>query len=399
MLNPPNTSDSGLAPLSSRTVLLRLLPLVWIVFFSALSIAVPLPVLALHVHETLGFGIATAGLAVGVQSFATLLTRQFAGSAVDRYGAKMAVIVGLPLAVVAGLLYLGSLQTSAPIASLGVLTAGRLCLGLAESLFLTGTMAWGIGRVGLANTGRVMAWQGIALYAAIGMGAPIGLAIHAAYGFAGVAVVAAIAPLVALPMVFLVSAVPTMPGRRLGFHHVLGLIWRHGVALALATAPFAVLATFLALVFASRGWPHAGAGLFLFGATYIGVRLFLAHLPDRIGGRGVAAVSLLILAAAQLMLWVASGPGLALAGAALSGIGFSLIFPALGVEAVRRVPAESRGLAVGGFLAFFDVALGVTGPVAGVLVASFGYGSMFLAGAIGCLLSFCLVMSLPRTRA
>lgn len=399
MLNPPNSSESGLAPLSSRTVLLRLLPLVWIVFFSALAIAVPLPVLALHVHETLGFGIATAGLAVGIQSFATLLTRQFAGSAVDRYGAKMAVVVGLPLAVVAGLLYLGSLEISAPFASLGVLTAGRLCLGLAESLFLTGTMAWGIGRVGLANTGRVMAWQGIALYAAIGMGAPIGLAIHAAYGFAGVAAVAAIAPLVALPIAFLVAAVPTMPGRRLGFHHVLGLIWRHGVALALATAPFAVLATFLALVFASRGWPHAGAGLFLFGATYIGVRLFLAHLPDRIGGRGVAAVSLLILAAAQLMLWVASGPGLALAGAALSGAGFSLIFPALGVEAVRRVPAESRGLAVGGFLAFFDIALGVTGPVAGVLVAGFGYGSMFLAGAIGCLVSFWLVMSLPRTRA
>lgn len=399
MLNPPTSPESGLAPLSSRTVLLRLLPLVWIVFFSALAIAVPLPVLALHVHETLGFSIATAGLAVGIQSFATLLTRQFAGSAVDRYGAKMAVIVGLPLAVVAGLLYLGSLQISAPLASLGVLTAGRLCLGLAESLFLTGTMAWGIGRVGLANTGRVMAWQGIALYAAIGMGAPIGLAIHAAFGFAGVAVVAAIAPLVALPMAFLVAAVPTMSGRRLGFHHVLGLIWRHGVALALATAPFAVLATFLALVFASRGWPHAGAGLFLFGATYIGVRLFLAHLPDRIGGRGVAAVSLLILAAAQLMLWAASGPGLALAGAALSGAGFSLIFPALGVEAVRRVPAESRGLAVGGFLAFFDIALGVTGPVAGVLVAGFGYGSMFLAGAIGCLVSFWLVMSLPRTRA
>ncbi|MFG1423825.1 MFS transporter [Roseixanthobacter liquoris] len=399
MLNPPHSSDPGLAPLSSGTVLLRLLPLVWIVFFSALAIAVPLPVLALHVHETLGFSIATAGLAVGVQSIATLLTRQYAGSAVDRYGAKMTVVVGLPLAVVAGLLYLASLATAAPLFSLGVLTAGRLCLGLAESLFLTGTMAWGIGRVGLANTGRVMAWQGIALYSAIGLGAPIGLAIHAAYGFAGVAVVAAIAPLVALPMAFPIAAVPTVPGRRLGFHHVLGLIWRHGIALALATAPFAVLATFLALVFASRGWPHAGAGLFLFGASYIGVRLFLAHLPDRIGGVGVAAVSLLVEAAAQFMLWLATEPVLALAGAALSGVGFSLIFPALGVEAVRRVPAESRGLAVGGFLAFFDIALGVTGPVAGILVAAFGYGSMFLAGAIGCLLSFAIVLTLRRSRA
>ncbi|MFG1464324.1 MFS transporter [Xanthobacter sp. DSM 24535] len=399
MLNPPNSPSPELAPLSSRAVLLRLLPLVWIVFFSALAIAVPLPVLALRVHDQLGFSIATAGLAVGIQSIATLLTRQTAGSAVDRYGAKTAVVIGLPLAVTAGLLYLGSLQVPGAGASLAVLVLGRLCLGLAESLFLTGAMSWGIGRVGLANTGRVMAWQGIALYAAIGIGAPIGIALNEAYGFVGVAAVAAGAPLLAVPMALLVASVPTVPGRRLGFHKVLGLIWRHGVALALATAPFAVLATFLALVFASRGWPHAGAGLFLFGATYIAVRLFLAHLPDRIGGKGVAAVSLLILAAAQLMLWVAPGPGLALAGAALSGVGFSLIFPALGVEAVRRVPAESRGLAVGGFLAFFDIALGVTAPVAGVLVAAFGYGSMFLAGAIGCLLSFCLVLTLPRTRA
>ncbi|MFG1395581.1 MFS transporter [Roseixanthobacter pseudopolyaromaticivorans] len=399
MLNPPNPLRPELAPVSSSGVLLRLLPLVWIVFFSGLAIAVPLPVLALHVHEGLGFSIATAGLAVGIQSLATLLTRQMAGSAVDRYGAKKTVVVGLPLAVLAGLFYLGSLEAAVPVVSLGILTAGRLCLGLAESLFLTGAMAWGIGRVGLANTGRVMAWQGIALYAAIGLGAPVGIAINATYGFAGVAAVAATAPLVAIPMVFLIAGVPTMPGRRLGFHRVLGLIWRHGVALALATAPFAVLATFLALVFASRGWPNAGAGLFLFGASYIGVRLFLAHLPDRIGGVGVAAVSLLVEAVAQFMLWLATEPTLALAGAALSGVGFSLIFPALGVEAVRRVPAESRGLAVGGFLAFFDIALGVTGPVAGVLVAAFGYGSMFLAGAIGCLLSFGLVLTMPRDRA
>ncbi|MEP9369739.1 MFS transporter [Xanthobacter sp. VNH20] len=137
----------------------------------------------------------------------------------------------------------------------------------------------------------------------------------------------------------------------------------------------------------------------MFGASYIGVRLFLAHLPDRIGGVGVAAVSLLVEAVAQFMLWLATEPMLALAGAALSGVGFSLIFPALGVEAVRRVPAESRGLAVGGFLAFFDIALGVTGPVAGVLVAAFGYGSMFLAGAIGCLLSFGLVLTMRRDPA
>jgi sugar phosphate permease len=86
-----------------------------------------------------------------------------------------------------------------------------------------------------------------------------------------------------------------------------------------------------------------------------------------------------------LLLWLAPTPGLALAGAALTGFGFSLVFPALGVEAVNLVPAASRGAAVGAYSLFIDLSLGITGPVAGAIAAGFGFASIFLFAALAAL--------------
>jgi hypothetical protein len=50
------------------------------------------------------------------------------------------------------------------------------------------------------------------------------------------------------------------------------------------------------------------------------------------------------------------------AGAALSGCGFALVFPAFGVEAVKAVADQDLGPAPGVYTDFLDLAMGVTGP-------------------------------------
>ena len=362
-----------------------------IVFFGFLSVGLPLSPISLYLHDQLGFGTVIIGFAIGLQSVVTVLTRHRAGTLCDHRGARSVIRFGLPLAVIAGLFYLTAALLPVPaIAKLGLLLIGRVALGFGESLFITGAMNWSIGRLGAQRTGLVMSWQGIAMYSAFGLGAPLGLAIYSALGFAGVAITAALSPLVALAIAATLPDMPTSGStERVPFYKVIGLIWRPGTVLFLSTIPFAGITSFLALTYAARGWSGAGIALAVFSVGYIAVRLIGSHWPDRFGGTRVAVISLVIEAIGQMMIWLGTDPWMALAGALVTGIGFSLIFPAMGVEATRRVPIEQRGRAVANFIAFFDLAIGVTAPAVGFAAGLFGYGSAFLIGtaaALGALL-------------
>jgi predicted MFS family arabinose efflux permease len=228
------------------------------------------------------------------------------------------------------------------------------------------------------------------------VGAPLGLAVQASFGFIGVAVLTIVAPLIAALIAMRVPAVPASGSHRVPFYRVVGLIWQPGLILTLATVPFATMATFLALDFVAHGWTGAGVALAGFAVGYIAVRLVGSHWPDRFGGTSVAAVSLAIEAIGQAMLWLAARPDVALAGAVLTGLGFSLVFPSMGVEATRRVKPELRGRAVGNFIAFFDVALGLTGPLVGLFVAFGGYAAAFMIGTISAVAALAVLFALSR---
>jgi hypothetical protein len=59
-----------------------------------------------------------------------------------------------------------------------------------------------------------------------------------------------------------------------------------------------------------------------------------------------------------------------------------LVYPGFGVEAVRRVPAHSRGLAMGAYTAFLDLAQGLASPALGVIASGTRLNVVFLASAI-----------------
>lgn len=354
-----------------------------ILFLSYLTVAMSLPAVPVHVVGALGFSNAFGGLAVGIAFLSTILTRAAAGALTDRLGGKNCMARGLLIYAAAGLIcLLASWPGLSPSGDYLLLIAGRLLLGLGESLAMVGMISWAIGLMGHARSGRVMSLVGVGMYGAFAAGGPLGLILLDYIGFAGLMVVCTALPLLGLVAIRPLPGVAPHAGRREPAWRIIGRIWRSGAIVGLQGVGFAALGAFFSLDFLSRGWPYAGLGLTCFGIGFVVVRLTCGHLPDRLGGAPVAMASLAVEAVGQYLLWLAPGPWPALLGALLTGLGCSMVFPAMGAEVIKRVPPHLRGTAVGGFAAFQDLAYGATGPIVGLLADRAGYPSVFLVGGV-----------------
>jgi len=363
-----------------------------------LAVGLPLPVIPLFVHNKLGFSNLIVGLVIGIQFLATVLTRGYAGRLTDHHGGKRSMLQGAAVCALGGLLYLiAAIPGFSPAISLAIIVVGRLVAGFGESQLVTGGVSWSIASVGPPRAGMSMSWTGIAMFAALAIGAPIGMALYQSYGLEAAMLACIVAPLIAAVIAFREQSYTSPAGQRLPFYRVIGQIWREGLGLMLQGVGLSGLTAFASLFFAARHWEHAGWVMTAFGIGFIFIRVVLGSLPDRMSGYRVALSSLLVEAVGQAMLWGAQHEMVALAGALVTGLGCALVFPALGVEALKRVLPANRGSAMGAFVAFLDIAYGLSGPAAGVIAGHFGYAAVYLFGA-GCALLGAALMTTNRNR-
>ncbi|MGN8252247.1 MFS transporter [Pseudomonas sp. SMV7] len=375
----------------------QILSIVFYTFIAFLCIGLPIAVLPGHVHDQLGYGAIVAGATIGLQYLATLLSRPFAGRVADTLGGKRAIRFGLLGIAGCGLLtLLSALTVTLPLLSLALLLGGRLLLGIAQGLIGVATLSWGISQVGPEHTARVISWNGIASYGAIAIGAPLGVLAVDGLGFSVLGPALLLLALLALLVLRKRSAVAVVRGERLPFWSAFGRVAPCGLGLTLASIGYGTLTTFVTLYYLEQGWVGAAWCLSAFGLCFILSRLLFVNAVNRFGGYNVAVACMATEVLGLSLLWLAPSPPWALVGAGLTGVGLSLVYPALGVEAIRQVPASSRGAGLGAYAVFFDMALAIAGPLMGALAVHLGYALVFAVAALLALAGVGLTLWLAR---
>jgi MFS family permease len=392
---------ADLQPETERRVTLRILPVVAFSFVLYFSVGIPLAILPSYVHLHLGISTVLAGLLISLQYIATFASRPRAGHMADTLGPKRTVMYGLmACALSGGFVVAASLLRHSLWLCLGSLVLSRFALGVGESMGSTGAIMWGIGRVGEEETARVISWNGVATYSGLAIGAPMGALLEPRWGLGSVGLMVLVLGLASLFVASRLAATVAHKGPRVPLRKILMGVSPYGLALALGGMGFGVIGTFITLYFAHQRWDGAALSLTAYGLCFMSVRLVFSGLINRYGGFAVAIGSFVVEAVGLVFLGFAGTPYHAYVGAGLTGFGFSLVFPALGIEAGREFPVSSRGTVLGIYSAFVDLSLFLIGPMAGAVIGEFGYPAVFFGAAFAVLLSLAGTIALAmRKRA
>lgn len=345
------------------------------------AIGASLPVLPGYVRGPLHSSDLAVGIVVGAFAITSVVCRPIAGRQADVHGRRVVLVCGALAMAVGGGLYL--LASSVP-----SLVLARLAVGAGEGAVYTAGVTWAVDLAPDDRRGLALGLFGLAVWGGLSLGPVAGELLRSSLGYDAVWILTAALPL-AGALIAMRLPEPPFAGPGGAKPSPLGLLpraaRRPGIALALANIGYAALAGFVVLHLRARG---IGGGASVFTAFAVAVftsRLALSRVPDRAGARATATAAGLLEAVGLVIIALAQSLTMALAGALVVGVGFSMLFPALALMVVGDVEDDRRGSAMGAFTAFFDVGVGLGAPLAGAIASVAGYPYVFILAATAAL--------------
>lgn len=340
-----------------------------------------MPVLPIYYHQ-LGFSETEIGVAVGAFSVGALAFRFAAGKAIDKYGSKPVLTVGMLLSLVA--------MTGYPFGvTLGIVMLFRFLHGIGIS---------GYGAAALTTTSLLFSeektTEAVAMYTLFtmigsGIATSIALSLFDYRGFSGVVAVGFAATFFSMVL---------FPKNKAGKKHTVNeplpvwpIISRSSVFLSavnlfMINFSFSTLMTFLPLFILLYG----GSGMEYFFLAYaiavVGTRMIVNAVCQKVPSPQLTLY--ILLAFGAIMPFVArfhDAFSLAVAGIVV-GVAFGFAFPSLAGFVAQQTSMQERGTAYGFFVTGNDL-----GQVAGAIGMGFfvdkvGYEAVFSAVGVATLL-------------
>ncbi len=331
--------------------------------------------------QALGGTEAVSGACAVLFSLVAVLVRPFVGWWLDNGARRVVLIVGL-----LGLALAPAGYVAVPMLSVALVFRMLHGAALSFSNSTTATVASDV--ICKPRFAEGMGFFGMATALASAIAPALGLELMG-FGFDVLYLTAAAISVLALVLfLFIRSPKPQVEKRPLSLR---SLVNRDSlpatVTMLVFMFTFGALENFVAIYASANNLPSASIFFVIMAVMLLLVRVFLGRLVDEKGeaifvysGNAAMLVALLLLA------FVPNTVTFYLA-AALAGYGFGGLEPALQSMAVHTATDKTRGSANSTFLCGYDIGYGLGGGVAGALISSVGYPSMWAIVSVACVVS------------
>ena len=340
------------------------------------------PILPIYLASH-GLSASQIGMVMGITAIGALVMRPASGRSVDRYGSRPIILFGqsiLALCLSAYFWFTGFIP----------LLVIRFLHGAAQSFYSTACVTFASSVESPQNTAGAISL--FTVFTMVGLGAATSLAplLYLEISFF---------PLVGLSLFSLAIAIsfalwrarpiaPLHDAERLPFSSVMHLpsVWAPTVCLFASNFAFSTLFTFVPLYAMSESVSGYSTFYICFAIAVIFTRLAVQSLTQAFSAEMVATVASALNILSALVVIIKPSPWTFGISGILVGLGFGVIFPALTVYVIQRIPPAVKGTALSILTAAGDVGNALGAAILGIVAEWFGFRWVFAAAALVVLL-------------
>ncbi len=350
--------------------------------FTFFGFQIIVPALPLYL-DSLGTGSGHMGLILASFCLSVMLARPLAGGLlVDRGYDRLCIVLGI-------LICLGGLAGYGLVVNLLFITMARFIHGVG---FGFSSVAYGAMVARLLPASRRAEGMGyFALTASLGLclGPLAGTYLMEYFNFHYTLACCALLLFVSLVWT---AALPKWrpaadaPYERLSWHMFFEKkVWFPCALCAFLGASYGPVAAFITLWGKSQGIGNVGVFFLLNASCSLLVRLFAGRVADSMGKAWVIVPAGLVTGCSLLILYLFDGYSALVWSAICLGLGIGSGYPILQAWVIELAPPERRGAATAFFYNSFDLGLGLSIVLWGIIASRLGYGAMYGIASISML--------------